>query len=638
MSLTSPWLILFMPLVAAFAIAFGLHRHKVLASTVSLVAVWGGFLITCTYVPEAFSGDGSWAIRDSITWLRAGDMTFTYGILIDGLSLIMLLVVTGVGGLIHVYSLGYMHGDPGFSRFFASLSLFVFSMLGIVVAENFFQIFIHWELVGVSSYLLIGYYFRKDSAVAASNKAFLTNRVGDFGFLLGILMLFHAFGTADFAEMAQLVNQEGFLSQPAMELDVGGGHWVTTHGTFLWIAGALVFMGVMGKSAQFPLHVWLPDAMEGPTPVSALIHAATMVAAGVFLLARVFFLYMPSEIAMTIIAYIGLFTAFFAATIAVAQYDIKRVLAFSTLSQLGYMVMAIGLGGTDVAMYHLATHAFFKACLFLGAGSVIHAVHSNDMREMGALWRKMPLTFWTFLISTLALCGLPPFSGFWSKDGILHLTHAADAGPIVYWLPTITAVLTSFYMMRLLFMTFLGAPRYQGEPHESPPTMTMPLVVLAALAVIAGPVLFSQEVIETFRTITRPETAAPFEHIHGDVGTVLAAVLIFALGAIPAWLAFGKGVIDPDKVKAAMGPLHRFLENRWYIDEVYQWVVDNVQQNIARFCDGFDRIIVIGMLVNGSAWTARAGGAALARVQSGSVRVYVLFFLAGVAALLALNL
>ena len=643
MNLTSPWLILFLPLVSAFLIGLGGHRSKLFSATVSLAAVWAGFAIALSYLPDALSattaGEGAWSIRHAITWLSAGGVTFEYATLVDGLSLIMLLVVCGVGGLIHIYALGYMRGDPGFARFFGYLSLFVFSMLGIVLADNFFQIFIHWELVGVSSYLLIGYYYRKDSAAAASNKAFLTNRVGDFGFMLGILLLFFATGTANFVEMSAVLQDPAFLGQAAME--VGGGRWVLTNEHFLWMAGALIFMGVMGKSAQFPLHVWLPDAMEGPTPVSALIHAATMVAAGVFLLARVFFLYLPSEFAMSTVAHIGAFTAFFAATIATSQYDIKRILAFSTLSQLGYMVMAVGLGGTDVAMYHLSTHAFFKACLFLGAGSVIHAVHTNDMREMGGLWKIMPGTFWTFLVSTIALCGVWPLSGFWSKDGILHLTqHPPDYadGFMITLLPTVTAVLTSYYMLRLVIVTFLGKPRFHGHPHESPATMVMPMVVLAGLAVVAGPLLFTQEVIETFRTITRPVASAAFEHIHGDPATIGHALLIFGLGGGTAILVFGFGLIDPAKVKRAILPLFTFFENRWYFDDLYDWFVARVQQNVARLCNAFDQVFIIGILVNGSAWMSRAGGAVLARYQAGSVRTMVLLFLAGVAALLALNL
>jgi len=559
--------------------------------------------------------------------------------------------VTGVGGLIHVYSIGYLHGDPGKSRFFACLSLFMFSMLGIVLADNFFQIFIHWELVGVSSYLLIGYYWRKPSANEASNKAFLTNRVGDFGFMLGILMLAFATkdllpagtGFGDFRAMAAIVSDPAWLAHPAFTV---GGRWVLTNEAFLWIAGALTFMGVMGKSAQFPLHVWLPDAMEGPTPVSALIHAATMVAAGVFLLARIFFVYLPSETALSIVAGIGAFTAFFAATIATTQNDIKRILAFSTLSQLGYMVMAMGLRGVDVAMFHLTTHAFFKALLFLGAGSVIHAVHTNDIRQMGGLLRKMPVTGVTFLIGTLALCGVPPLSGFWSKDGILHLSlHPPEYAHswLITLLPTLTAVLTSYYMFRLVFLTFFGQPRDQHayeHAHESPFTMVAPMVVLCVLAIVGGQLVGSPATLEAFRAVTRPAGVPEFEPVHADPATIRHALTIFVLGAGAAWLAFGRRLVNPDAIAKLPGvrQLHALFSNRWYVDDLYDWIVRNVQQNVARGCDLFDRWVVIGVFVNGTAWTTRASGALIARYQTGSVRAYTMLFLAGVAALLALAL
>ncbi len=648
MDLTSPWLILLLPLLSAAVITLFTQRSPRLSAGISIAAVGAAFAVAVSHLPAVLQGEGV-VLSDHVVWLAAGGHEFHYGYLLDGLSMVMLMVVCGVGGLIHVYATGYMQGDPGFSRFFACMSLFMFSMLGIVLADNFFQIFIHWELVGVSSYLLIGFYYRKESAAAASNKAFLTNRVGDFGFMLGILMLYYATrdltagaGAGDFRAMAAAIASPGWLQQTA--LAVGGGAWVLTNEHFLWIAGALTFMGVMGKSAQFPLHVWLPDAMEGPTPVSALIHAATMVAAGVFLLARIFFVYLPSETALTIVAHVGAFTAFFAATIATTQFDIKRVLAFSTLSQLGYMVMAMGLSGTDAAMFHLTTHAFFKALLFLGAGAVIHAVHTNDVREMGGLIRRMPVTGWMFVIATLALCGVPPLSGFWSKDGILHLTqHPPEYAHtwVITLLPTLTAVLTSYYMMRLVLLTFFGQPRdhhRHDHAHEAPPSMVLPMAVLCVLSVVGGPLLLGPDVLAHFRSVTRPAGTPALEYVHLDRGTILHALLIFGLGGGAALLAFGLRVVDPERVKRALGPVHRFIDNRWYVDELYAWIVEHVQQNVARLCDAFDRWIIIGTFVNGSAWTTRAAGAAIARFQTGSVRAYALLFLAGVAALLALNL
>ncbi|HEX5010351.1 MAG TPA: NADH-quinone oxidoreductase subunit L [Planctomycetota bacterium] len=648
MDLTSPWLILLLPLASAVLITLFTQRWPRLSAGLSIAAVAGAFAVAASHLGAVLHGENV-VLTGHFTWLAAGGHDFHYGYLVDGLSMVMLMVVTGVGGLIHVYATGYMKDDPGYARFFAYMSLFMFSMLGIVLADNLFQIFIHWELVGVSSYLLIGFYYRKDSASAAANKAFLTNRVGDFGFMLGILMLYFATrsatgsaGAGDFQAMAQAVANPAWLH--AAVFSVGGGHWTLTNEHFLWIAGALTFMGIMGKSAQFPLHVWLPDAMEGPTPVSALIHAATMVAAGVFLLGRLLFIYMPSPTALSIVAHVGAFTAFFAATIATTQFDIKRVLAFSTLSQLGYMVMAMGLRGTDAAMFHLTTHAFFKALLFLGAGAVIHAVHTNDVREMGGLIRKLPFTGWMFVIATLALCGVPPLSGFWSKDGILHLTEHPPGYAhtwIIMLLPTITAVLTSYYMTRLVLLTFFGPPRDHhryDHAHEAPLNMTLPMAVLCVLSVIGGPLLLGPEVLEHFRAITRPAGVPEQHYVALDAETALHALVIFGLGAGSALLAFGLRVIDPDKVKAALGPVYRFIDNRWYIDELYAWIVKNVQQNVARLCDAFDRYVIIGTVVNGSAWTTRAAGSVVARFQTGSVRAYALLFLAGVAALLALNL
>ncbi|MGQ0554053.1 MAG: NADH-quinone oxidoreductase subunit 5 family protein, partial [Planctomycetota bacterium] len=430
MDLNSPWLILLLPLLAAALNTLLFQRSRPLAAAVSLAAVWGAFAVALSHLPTALAGDGSWSVSDSVTWLSAGGVDFRYGYLLDGLSLIMLLVVTGVGGLIHIYSLGYMHDDPGFPRFFTCLSLFMFSMLGIVLSDNFFQIFIHWELVGVSSYLLIGFYYRKDSAAAAANKAFLTNRVGDFGFMLGILMLAFATkealaagaGFGNFRAMADVMAQPGWLAQTALEV---GGRWTLTNEHFLWIAGALTFMGVMGKSAQFPLHVWLPDAMEGPTPVSALIHAATMVVAGVYLTARMLPLFEHVRGMPELITSIGLVTTILAAFMGLAQRDIKRVVAYSTLNSLGLMFVALGAGAVGAAMLYLFTHAFFKALLFLASGSVIHATEEQEVDKLGGLWSRMPITAPLFVVGALAMAGLVPLSGFWAKDEILvGLRHA----------------------------------------------------------------------------------------------------------------------------------------------------------------------------------------------------------------------
>ena len=460
-----PWLILFLPLLAAAGITlFTLHSRTV-SALLSIGAIVAGFILTISFIAA-----NGWTGGESTTnWLTIGSLQVDFGLKLDALSLMMMLIVTGVGGAIHIYSFGYMHADRSMSRFFACLSLFTFSMLGIVLANNFLMMFIFWELVGVSSYLLIGFWYEKPSAADAAKKAFFTNRLGDFGFLLGILMVWGLLGSLNFYDL-----QAAMTENPAL---LGSG---------ATIAGLLVFCGAMGKSAQFPLHVWLPDAMEGPTPVSALIHAATMVAAGVYMLCRTLFLF--DHAALLVIAYIGGFTALLAALIAVQQNDIKRILAYSTLSQLGYMVMAVGLAGPTPAMFHLTTHAFFKALLFLGAGSVIHALHEEqDIWKMGGLCKKMGITFWTFLIGTLALSGVPPFSGFYSKDAILAQALEQKNYPL-FVLGAAVAGLTTFYMFRLFYVAFVGKPRTEtaGHAHESPAVMTWPLIVLAVFAVIGG--------------------------------------------------------------------------------------------------------------------------------------------------------
>src|SRR5664280_1999787 len=423
-----PWLILFLPLLSVVVITLFTLRSKTVSSLISIGAIVAGFVLTLVFINA--NGFHPGVTETSKNWLSIGGLQIDFGLKLDALSMMMLLVVTGVGGAIHIYSYGYMHEDRSMARFFAFMSLFTFSMLGIVLANNFVMMFIFWELVGVSSYLLIGFWFEKPSAGDAAKKAFITNRLGDFGFLAGVLMVWGLLGSLNFGEL-----QAALVANPALL------------GTSATLAGLLIFCGAMGKSAQFPLHVWLPDAMEGPTPVSALIHAATMVAAGVYMLCRVFFLLdIPGSHALEVIAWIGGFTALLSAVIAIQQDDIKRILAYSTLSQLGYMVMAVGLHGPAPAMFHLTTHAFFKALLFLGAGSVIVAVHhEQDIWKMGGLRQKMPVTFWTFMAGTLALCGLWPFSGFYSKDGLL--AQAAEHSLALYLLGPGVAAPTTSYML-----------------------------------------------------------------------------------------------------------------------------------------------------------------------------------------------
>src|SRR5205807_2595479 len=468
-----PWYALLLPLVSAGAITLFTRRLKTLSSLISVAAVLGSFLCSCLI----FGQKGLSA--PELKWIDFGTVfTVPFGFVLDDLSRMMLVLVSGIGALIHIYSLGYMRDDEGKSRYFAALSLFMFAMLGIVLANNFIMLFIFWELVAFTSYVLIGHWFERDAAADAANKAFFTNRIGDFGFMLGILLVWMSTGSLVFSDIV-----------PRLSI-------LTSHPAFLTIAALLIFCGAVGKSAQFPLHVWLPDAMEGPTPISALIHAATMVAAGVYMLVRVGFIIQASPTALMVIAWIGTITAFMAALIATQQNDIKRILAYSTLSQLGYMVMAIGLSSNNAAIYHLFTHAFFKALLFLAAGSVIVALHHEQVIwEMGGLSRNLTVTFVAFLIGALALMGCPPFSGFFSKDAILALAYEHNMPIFVAALGT--ALLTAFYITRLLVVVFLGHPRSHAAriSRESPFVMVGPLIVLALFVIVGGSASFSRRFV-----------------------------------------------------------------------------------------------------------------------------------------------
>jgi NADH-quinone oxidoreductase subunit L len=595
------WLTLFAPLVAAGLIALFTQRWKGLSALLSVGAIVLGFALSLRlFVELAFHGQQHWP--HTIPWLNVGTARIEFGMTTDALAVLMLLVVTGVGSAIHIYSLGYMKGDPGFARYFACLSLFTFSMLGIVIANNFIQIFIFWELVGVSSYLLIGFWFEKPSAAEAGKKAFLVNRIGDFGMMLGILLLWSYAGTFNFKELQARL--PGLLSQQAIPITA---------------IAALIFCGAVGKSAQFPLHVWLPDAMEGPTPVSALIHAATMVAAGVYMLCRVFFIFAASPAALSLIAWIGGITAIMAATIAIAQNDIKRILAYSTLSQLGYMVMAVGLGGPTAAMFHLTTHAFFKALLFLGAGSVILALHhEQDIWKMGGLWRKTPITFWTFLIGTLALAGVFPFSGFYSKDEILLL--ALHKSLPLFIVGTLTAFLTAYYMGRECCVVFFGRPRDEHayeHAHESPWVMTLPLILLAVFSIIAG---WNGEV---------PHFLDPHGEVeHSQLGYALLLVPLagFLVAAKIYWTS------DPSDapVKAALGKVWTLVENKYYFDELYLWIVKYVQGTIAIVCEWFDRWILQRLAIGGLSIGTGLLGRIVRLLQTGSISGYAFLVALGV--------
>src|SRR5438309_8873178 len=468
-----PWITLLAPLFSAVVITLFTLRWKAVSSFISIGAVLVSFTCSCLIFTQSGIAAAEFAWIDI-----SGAFKVPFGFTLDQLSKTMLVLVSGVGATIHIYSLGYMRDDEGKSRYFAALSLFMFAMLGIVLANNFVMLFIFWELVGFTSYVLIGHWFYRDAAADAGNKAFITTRIGDFGFMIGILMVWMATGSIGFSEIAPRI--------PSL----------ASHPAFVTIAALLIFCGAVGKSAQFPLHVWLPDAMEGPTPISALIHAATMVAAGVYMLVRVAFVVQASQTALLIVAWIGTITAVMAALIATQQNDIKRILAYSTLSQLGYMIMAVGLASNDAAMFHLFTHAFFKALLFLGAGSIIVMLHhEQNIWKMGGLSRKLPVTFFTFTIGALALIGCPPFSGFFSKDAILALAYERNLPIFIVGLST--AFLTAFYVVRLVVIVFFGDTRSESarESRESPPMMTVPLIVLATLATLGGFAFFARNFV-----------------------------------------------------------------------------------------------------------------------------------------------
>jgi NADH-quinone oxidoreductase subunit L len=611
-----PWLILFLPLLSVAVITLFTLRSRTISAFLSVGAIVTGFVLTIIFISANSFHPAVTEISKS--WLSVGDLQIDFGLKLDALSMMMLLIVTGVGGAIHIYSVGYMREDNGFSRFFAFMSLFTFSMLGIVLANNFIEMFIFWELVGVSSYLLIGFWFEKPSAGDAAKKAFIVNRLGDFGFLLGILMVWGILGSLNFSAL-----QNSIVANPAAI-----GAMATT-------AGLLIFCGAVGKSAQFPLHVWLPDAMEGPTPVSALIHAATMVAAGVYMLCRIFFLLNAD--ALQVIAYIGGFTALLAALIAVQQNDIKRIIAYSTLSQLGYMVMAVGLSGPTAAMFHLTTHAFFKALLFLSAGSVILAVHhEQDIWKMGNLRKKLPVTFWTFLIGALALSGVWPLSGFFSKDSILAQA-LSQHNYLLFGVGVFVAGLTTFYIFRLFFVVFCGKEKSgaAGHAHESPAVITLPLIVLAIFSLIGGVIgiegiyryNFPDEAEKSAgfaATLFEPFTHAPLVASLGILAVVIGFILAFAL--------YAKTETDP--LPAKLGWLARAMKNKFYFDELYEATFVRAHDFIAAICDWIDRWLVEGLCIGFVRGGTDLSGRALRLMQTGNLQTYAFLFVLGVAVLL----
>ncbi|PRR74201.1 NADH-quinone oxidoreductase subunit L [Neomoorella humiferrea] len=596
------WLIPVFPAVAFPVIVFLTRKVRPLSALVAIAAIAASFVMAVGVLREVLllGITMEQPVEYALPWLHIPEiLKIEAGVLIDPLTAVMLLVVTLVALLVEIYSVGYMHGDPGFSSFFSYLSLFSASMLGLVLANNYFMIFFFWELVGLCSYLLIGFYYHKPEAARAGLKAFVTNRVADFGFMLGFFFLFAMFGTFNFRELAEAI--PGYQNT-----------------AFLALAAALVFVGPIGKSAQFPLHVWLPDAMEGPTPVSALIHAATMVAAGVYLLARAFVLFASLPNVMLLVAYVGGFTALFSATIAVVQRDIKRILAYSTMSQLGYMVMAMGVGSMTAGMFHLMTHAFFKALLFLGAGSVIHALEEQDIFRMGGLYKDMKITTTTFVIAALALAGIPPLAGFWSKDEILAATF--DHGYTgLYILGTLVAFLTAFYMFRLIFVAFFGERRAGLHGHESPLTMTVPLIILAVLSVVAGFVgtPFTSHGFSTFVYFGEPH------HVEPNYAVMLLSIVVALAGIGLAWLFYGRPSDIPEKLADRFRTIYTLLVKKYYIDEIYTWLFRRVVLGVSEAFNWNDRHVVDGIF-DGIGDLTRLSGRQLRLIQTGNLQTYAL--------------
>ncbi|HUX97728.1 MAG TPA: NADH-quinone oxidoreductase subunit L [Bacteroidales bacterium] len=605
----------------------GLAGHKLKAKLSGLLGTAGLGIITFLsyltayqyfFTSEKVDGAFQKIISFNGVWLRLTEnLHIDIGILLDPISVMMLIVVSTVSFTVHIYSLGYMKGEKGFERFFSFLSLFSFSMLGLVVATNIFQMYIFWELVGVSSYLLIGFYYTKPSAVRASKKAFIVTRFADMGFLIGILILSFNTKTFDFITLTS-------LSGPAITQTGGAAFMGLSVITWSMI---LIFMGGVGKSAMFPFHIWLPDAMEGPTPVSALIHAATMVVAGVYLVARMFPVYaFSAPEALDVVAYVGAFSSLFAAIIACTQTDIKRVLAYSTMSQIGYMMLALGVSGYGgheglgfmASMFHLFTHAMFKALLFLAAGAIIHAVHSNYMTDMGGLRKHLPITHLTFLAACLAISGIPPFSGFFSKDEIL--TAALHHNKLLFAVEYAVAGITAFYMFRLYFSIFWGRDtHYHHTPHEAPATMTIPLIILALGAIFSGFLPFHELVTSDGKG---------FE-AHIELSVAIPSVIIGLMGIGLAYLMYKKESVIPDKLAATFKYSYKWAYNKFYIDEVYLYVTKKIIfRYISTPIAWFDRHIVDGT-INAIAFVTQLASFRIRQFQSGQLQKYGFVFITG---------
>jgi NADH-quinone oxidoreductase subunit L len=658
------WLIPVLPLVGATV--NGLFGKRFSRQTVLAIALGfcGAAFVMALWIAAQFSSLALPHVEKLASWIRAGDFQVDFAFYLDQLSLVMLLVVTGVGFLIHIYSVGYMWEEGGFYRFFCYLNLFMFFMLTLVLASNYLLMFVGWEGVGLASYLLVGFWFTKDSAASAGKKAFIVNRIGDFGFLIALFLMIKHFGSLNFAQVFRIVS--------GMPAETAGAGLLTA-------IGLLLMVGAAGKSAQLPLYVWLPDAMEGPTPVSALIHAATMVTAGVYMVARSHVVFDRAPQALMVVAIIGTLTALFAATIGVCQTDIKKVLAYSTISQLGYMFIACGVAAYSAGVFHLMTHAFFKGLLFLAAGSVIHAVGGEqDMRRMGGLRHYIPWTFWTMTAATFAIAGFPPFAGFFSKDAILWKAFSSPYGSWVYWaIGVFTAFLTSFYMFRLWFLTFFGEYRGERAPghgedhlqvvggsragapaphehghgsiHESPKIMLIPLVILAVLSVCGGwvgadrfdkflsPALhgvstaYSQEDVAAATPTPEPKEQGGSESLLTGI-SVLAA----ASGLFLAWLLYQRRPQLPQEIAHALGGFYEAVVHKYYVDEIYAavFVKPLIDGSTRILWQGVDRDVIDATLDN-SAEGAREVSDAMRQMQSGNLRSYAGWIAAGAAVVIA---
>ncbi|TLM67681.1 MAG: NADH-quinone oxidoreductase subunit L [Deltaproteobacteria bacterium] len=653
------WLIPFFPLVGSIINGlFGKRfiRNEAAIGAIGTGAVFLSFLVSCSCFFTLLNDPVKVHQQVVASWMTVGQLQVDWGFLLDPLSALMIMVVTGVGSLIHLYSIGYMHGEEGFYRFFCYLNLFVCAMLMLVLGNNALVMFIGWEGVGLCSYLLIGYYFEKKSAGDAAKKAFVVNRVGDFGFLVGLFTIFWTLGS-----------QHGVWTLNFVEISENA-HLLGFGGTVVTVATLCFFLGATGKSAQIPLYTWLPDAMEGPTPVSALIHAATMVTAGVYMIGRMNVLFAMSPTTMTVVALIGAFTAIVAASIGFAQNDIKRVLAYSTVSQLGFMFMAMGVGAFTAGIFHLMTHAFFKACLFLGSGSVIHAMHHalhhahldddpQDMRNMGGLKKYMPITWATFGISCIAIAGIPPLAGFFSKDEILWWTFGSTRGNLLVWgIGAITAGMTAFYMFRCFFMTFHGEQRTHKKAkdhvHESPWVITVPLMVLAFLAVVGGFVgvpaalgghnqihHYFEPVFGHAQEVYKIGIKEALEHSHAaEYGLMGLSIAIAVIGIGIAFTMYLKRPELPGRFTARFSQLHRWVYNKWFVDEAYDVLFVNSTKKFATFCwKGFDVKVVDGV-VNGTGKLVNVLSTALRYTQSGLLHNYALTMVLGTVVMVAIFL